>query len=464
MKQREALDTLKMGYNTFLTGPPGSGKTFLLNEYIKYLKKHRVVVSITASTGIAATHMGGTTLHSWSGLGIREELDDQEARKICEKGYVRKRIKNANVLIIDEISMIKASQFEAVHKICQYAKRSLRPFGGLQVVCSGDFFQLPPVYKNEKPFDDTQGKLFSPNNNKPKFVTDSQAWKSLEMKICYLDEQHRTKDKKLHKILNHIRDNEAEKSRKLLFSQNNNAGPERNRKEKNFTKLYTHNIDVDSINYSELAKIKGKEISYQMVLRGNPLVAEILKKSCLAPEKLALKEGAHVMFIKNNFEAGYVNGTQGKIIGFGAGDLPIVKTEDGQKITVKYADWTIEEPFDKAQGGDSSIVAGISQMPLRLAWAITVHKSQGMNLDSAEIDLSKCFLEGMGYVALSRLRSLKGLRLMGINNLAFCVNPRALQIDKQFKILSKKASAELKKMSGSAVAKRQKLFIKYLCS
>ncbi|KKQ21204.1 MAG: hypothetical protein A3G45_01075 [Candidatus Staskawiczbacteria bacterium RIFCSPLOWO2_12_FULL_37_15] len=473
MKQDEALDILKSGYNVFLTGPPGSGKTFLLNEYIKYLRKNHVAVSVTASTGIAATHMGGTTLHSWSGLGIREELNEQEVKEICKKGYVRKKIKNTNILIIDEISMIKASQFEAVNKICQYIRRSARPFGGLQVVCSGDFFQLPPVYKNDKPLDNTQNEtaqksLGFAQDKVPLFITDSQAWKSLEIKVCYLDEQHRTKDKELHKILNHIRDNEAEKSRELLFcSQNNVAGPEQSRRIRepypeqsrrirNFTKLYTHNVDVDSINYAELSKIKGKEFNYQMVLRGNPIVAEILKKSCLAPEKLVLKEGAHVMFIKNNFEAGYVNGTQGKIIGFGAGNLPIVKTEDGKRITVKYADWTIDE--------DNSIVAGISQMPLRLAWAITVHKSQGMNLDSAEIDLSKCFLEGMGYVALSRLRSLSGLRLMGINNLAFCVNPKALEVDKNFKKLSKQSSAELKKAGASATAKRQKLFIKYLCS
>ena len=435
MKQKEALDILKMGYNTFLTGPPGSGKTFLLNKYIEYLRKNNVQVSITASTGIAATHMGGVTLHSWSGLGIREELDDLEVKSVCEKGYMSKRIKNTNVLIIDEISMIKASQFEAVNKICQYIKRSLRPFGGMQIICSGDFFQLPPVDKDKK------GIMF---------VNESDIWKSMEMKICYLDEQHRTKDKKLHKILNHIRDNEAEKSKKLLFDFFKKGKDIK----KVLTKLYTHNIDVDSINYSELDKIKGKEYYYQMTFRGNPVVSDILKKSCLAPEKLVLKKGAEVMFIKNNFEAGYVNGTQGKIIGFGAGDLPIVKTQDGKKITVTYADWTIEE--------DDSIVAGISQMPLRLAWAITVHKSQGMNLNSAEMDLSKCFLEGMGYVALSRLRSLKGLRLMGINHLAFCVNPKALEIDKQFRKLSKVAVAELKKTPKSGIIKRQKLFIKYL--
>jgi ATP-dependent exoDNAse (exonuclease V) alpha subunit len=355
---------------------------------------------------------------------------------------VRKRIKNTGVLIIDEISMIKASQFEAVNKICQYVKRSLRPFGGMQVVCSGDFFQLPPVEKEGREI---------------KFVNESDVWKKMEMKVCYLDEQHRTKDKKLHKILNHIRDNEAEKSKKLLFETQEKAKDLK----KVLTKLYTHNIDVDSINYSELSKIKGKEYFYQMTLRGNPVVADILKKSCLAPEKLVLKEGAHVMFIKNNFEAGYVNGTQGKVIGFAGGDLPIVKTEEGERITVKYADWSIEEPASPADR-ENSIVAGISQMPLRLAWAITVHKSQGMNLDSAEIDLSKCFLEGMGYVALSRLKSLKGLRLMGINNLAFCVNKRAMEMDKSFKKLSKEASGELKKIGNGAVSKRQKLFIKYL--
>ena len=439
MKQSEALDILKSGYNTFLTGPPGSGKTFLLNKYIEYLKKKDVAVSVTASTGIAATHMGGTTLHSWSGLGIREELNDIDVRKVCDKGYMRVRIKSTNVLIIDEISMIKASQFEAVNKICQYIKRNLRPFGGMQIICSGDFFQLPPVDK-----DRTNG------HPEIKFVNESDIWKKMEMKICYLDEQHRTKDKKLHKILNHIRDTEPEKSKKLLFDDQKKA---KNLK-KVLTKLYTHNIDVDSINYSELDKIKEPEYFYQMTTRGNPVVADILKKSCLAPERLVLKQGAEIMFIKNNFEAGYVNGTQGKIIGFGAKDLPIVKTEDGKRIVVTCADWKIEE--------ENSVVAEISQMPLRLAWAITVHKSQGMNLDSAEIDLSKCFLEGMGYVALSRLKSLKGLRLVGINDLAFRVNSKALEIDKNFRKLSKSASLELKKMSKSAINKRQDLFIKYL--
>jgi ATP-dependent exoDNAse (exonuclease V) alpha subunit len=459
MKQTEALDILKSGYNVFLTGAPGSGKTFLLNKYIEYLKKNNITVSVTASTGIAATHMGGTTLHSWSGIGIKEEFDEREIKKICTKGYLRKKIKKANVLIIDEISMIKASQFEAVNKICQYIKRSQRPFGGIQVVCSGDFFQLPPVVKpvanylvDQQPsLSNSTKNEFIWEKNQKIFTSESNVWKEMNMKICYLDEQYRTKDKNLYQILNCIRENNIEKSKNLLLE---NLKKIPLLKKNIFTKLYTHNVDVDSINYAELSKIKGKEYFYQMTSKGNHLVVEILKKSCLAPEKLILKKDAEVMFIKNNFEAGYVNGTQGKIIGFAEGDFPIVKTHEGKKITVKYADWNVEE--------EDSAVAGISQIPLRLAWAITVHKSQGMNLDSAEIDLSKCFLEGMGYVALSRLKSLNGLKLVGINNLAFCVNSKALEIDKKFRKLSENAVHEMNKMSFFAIKKRQKLFIKYL--
>jgi len=441
MKQKEALDILKSGYNVFLTGAPGAGKTFLLNKYVDYLKKEGVSVSVTASTGIAATHMGGTTLHSWSGLGIRDKLDEKEIKTIADKNFLKKRIKNTDILIIDEISMIKPSQFDAVNRICQYARRSSRPFGGIQIVCSGDFFQLPPVDRSSAPSEAKKGT---------KFVVESEAWKNMDMKVCYLDEQFRTKDKKLTKILNYIRENQAQKSKDLLFAEYKKANPLKNIP----TKLYTHNVDVDGINSAELAKIKGREFYYQMTHRGHELVVENLKRSCLAPEKLVLKKGAQVMFLKNNFEAGYVNGTQGIIVGFVAADLPVVKTYDGKKITVKYADWAIED--------GKETVAEISQIPLRLAWAITVHKSQGMNLDSAEIDLSKCFLEGMGYVALSRLKTLKGLKLMGINNLAFCVNPRALELDNNFRKLSKKTAAELKKTPAAFVRKRQGMFLKYL--
>mgnify|MGYP001561622549 CR=1 FL=1 len=439
MNQEEALNVLKMGYNVFLTGPPGSGKTFLLNKYINYLKQHNKAVAVTASTGIAATHMNGITLHSWSGLGIRERVTDKDVRALIGRGYLRKRLKSTKVLIIDEISMLNSNQFDAVDKICQYFKTNFYPFGGMQIVCSGDFFQLPPINKN----------------GEKNFIVESWAWKNAKMKTCYLEGQFRHKDEKLSDLLNHIRDNKAEESKKILlnkkYSENQflfNIIP---------TKLYTHNADVDAINNIELSKIKGAEFAYQMTSTGPKELVASLKKSCLSPETLLLKQGAQVMFIKNNFESGYVNGTQGKIIGFNEFQMPVVKTLSGKTITAKMAGWTIDDE-------NNMVVAQINQIPLRLAWAITVHKSQGMNLDAAEIDLSKCFIEGMGYVAISRLRTLKGLKLTGINDMAFYVNKNAVNMDKEFRKDSKKTAEDLKKISFQKIKKEQKKFLKSLNS
>jgi ATP-dependent exoDNAse (exonuclease V) alpha subunit len=171
----------------------------------------------------------------------------------------------------------------------------------------------------------------------------------------------------------------------------------------------------------------------------------------LAPERLVLKKGARVMFLKNNFEVGYVNGTQGSVIDFDIEGLPIVETIYGQKIIAKLASWTVDE--------DGKRIARINQLPLRLAWAITVHKSQGMNLDAAEIDLSKCFVEGMGYVALSRLRSLAGLKLVAINDMAFCINQKAFDVDEQLRKASKVMARKLKKISLDEKEKRHKRFL-----
>lgn len=433
MTQNEALEILKLGHNVFLTGPAGSGKTFVLNKYINFLKDNYVDVGITASTGIAATHMGGTTIHSWTGMGIKDSLNKAELEELRTRKYLKNRFDRTQVLVIDEVSMLHHFRLDLINKICQYMKNSLLPFGGIQVILCGDFFQLPPIARAGEPL--------------AQFAYEAEIWKEANFKICYLEEQHRQTDQAFLKVLNEIRKNDlSEAGMKHLKSRHNiknlnNLEP---------TRLHTHNIDVDEINMRELAKLHGQQREYQMNGKGSKPLVESLKRSCLAPETLKLKTGAKVMFVKNNFEEGYVNGTLGKVEGFD-GEGPIVRTSYGKLIHVKPTNWMIEE--------DGKSKATIEQYPLRLAWAITVHKSQGMSLDAIEVDLSKSFERGMGYVALSRVRSLEGLTLLGLNEMATQVRGEVLDFDEELKKISNKHLAEILSLSEEEKKKKQKEFL-----
>ena len=412
MNQTQALEILKSGQNIFLTGSAGTGKTFLLNEFIEYLKKEKTKVSVTASTGIAATHLDGITIHSWSGMGIESKLSDKQVKGLLRKEELRERIKKTKILIIDEISMLDASRLDLLDKICKEAKEPFLSFGGLQIIMCGDFFQLPPVNVGKK-----EGI---------EFAYDSSAWEQADIKVCYLDKKHRQQDDlEFVNILDSIRKNEAGEDilNKLKMRLNKQINcPIKP------TKLYTHNLDVDAINSFELSKIREKEKIFYMNSDGPEKIVASLKKNCLALEELKLKVGAVVMFVKNNFRRGFVNGTLGEVIGFNEDGLPIIKTKSGNEIVADKTSWEIKQ--------NGQVVARISQIPLRLAWAITVHKSQGMSLDAAEIDLSKSFERGMGYVALSRVRQLDGIKLMGINQMALRVNEQIVEKDKEFKELS----------------------------
>ena len=424
MTQKEALDILKMGHNVYITGAAGSGKTHLLNAYINYLKDHEVEIGITASTGIAATHMGGVTIHSWSGLGVRNVLTEYDLEALQEKQYLWKRMEAVKVLIIDEISMLHHFQLDMVDQVLRSFKRNEEPFGGIQVVLCGDFFQLPPISKYGDP-----DSLFAYH---------AKAWKAGDFKICYLEEQHRQKDDVSLRVLNDIRGNKVdvgtmEHIRKTFKEEKEKANIKMAIEP---TRLYTHNIDVDKVNDQALNLLKGEEMEYEMDTRVNNVLVEILKKSCLAPETLRLKVGAKVMFVKNNFEADYANGTLGivkKLRGSSGG--PVVETISGKMVNVPLESWTIEE--------EGKVKAELNQYPLRLAWAITVHKSQGMSLDAVEVDLSRSFEKGMGYVALSRVRSFEGLTLLGLNETALMVHPEILLHDEHLKTRSSVAQRML---------------------
>ncbi|MDD2766175.1 MAG: PIF1 family DEAD/DEAH box helicase [Candidatus Moranbacteria bacterium] len=434
MTQSEALALLKTGANVFLTGEAGSGKTYTINQYTDYLRSHEIDFAVTASTGIAATHIHGMTIHSWSGIGVHQEADEDELKHIAENRYVAKRIKRAKVLIIDEVSMLDGKVLTLVERVCRKARKLRLPFGGLQVVLVGDFFQLPPIAKKETAIE---------------FAFDSDAWQGSMPIVCYLTEQHRQEDSKFLDILSAIRNNTFDEMHFESLSERIISHEEL---PDDMTRLFSHNTNVDTINTKELQKLPGKTKLFVMAARGPETLTDALIRGCLSPERLELKEGAAVMFTKNNANQGFVNGTLGTVIGFDTTThYPIVRTSSGTHIETEPMEWTIAE-------GDE-IFAKITQIPLRLAWAMTIHKSQGVSLDAAVIDLSQTFEYGQGYVALSRVRTLSGIHLLGVNARAFQVHPLVSEKDEQFRRTSETAREEYRQFSKERVEEMEKNFI-----
>ncbi|MEI6352619.1 MAG: AAA family ATPase [Candidatus Nomurabacteria bacterium] len=446
MTQSEALDILKMGHSVFLTGAAGTGKTFVLNKYIEYLKTHDINPAITASTGIAATHIGGQTIHSWSGIGILDKLDRYALDRLEQNEKLYKRYENIKVLIIDEVSMLHSSRLDMINKLFKTFRKSDKPFAGVQIIFCGDFFQLPPVVKNSS----------SDFGSEKEFAYHSNAWQELNPVICYLSENYRQDDEHLLKMLNNIRfERDIEETHKKLELKIKS----KKELDKDVIKLFTHNIDVDSINKKEYDSLDQdeKEYRFEMYEKGKKNLVDGLKNNCLAPEILNLKIGTKVIFVRNDINKHYQNGTLGEVVDFDITGLPIVETFGKKRITTDREDWQLTND-------DGKVLAEISQIPLRYAWAITIHKSQGMTLDAAEIDLAKAFGSGMGYVALSRVRKLENIKLLGIHPDALNVNKDVLRQDKVFREKSDRASTALEKYYENdemkkKLAKKQEIFI-----
>lgn len=423
MTQNEALNILKTGANVFLTGEPGSGKTHTVNAYISWLRSHGIDPSITASTGIAATHVGGMTVHAWAGIGIAERMTPELLDAIASKEHVAKRLQKTKVLIIDEVSMLSSHVLTMVDEVAREVRHAPHdPFGGLQVVFVGDFFQLPPVSRGEA-----------------SFAFESPAWAASRPMICYLSEQHRQDDQDLLDVLSAIRGGIWDHTHVSTITARE---AEFQVVEEGIPQLFTHNADVDRMNEERLQRLPDKAHTYIMSTVGTPALTDALKRGCLSPERLVLKEGAIVMATKNNPAAGYANGTLGTVIDFETGtDNPIIETHDGREITIQPVDWAVEE--------NGKVRAKLTQLPLRLAWAITVHKSQGMSMDAAAIDLSRAFEHGQGYVALSRVRRLEGLFLLGWSENALSVHPRVAKLDHEFREGSAAAAEAFRELEES---------------
>ena len=416
--QQSLVDMARSGSSFFFTGCAGTGKTFTMRSIIDALPPS--VTFVTALTGIAASLLpGGTTLHSFVGFGHGEGMREQLLKKVKSNRQAVTRWRSAKTLIIDEISMLSEEMFEAIDYIGREIRGKVRmPFGGVQIICSGDFFQLPPVARNAA----------------PKYCFNSPLWAELMGGNSYeLTQIFRQKDERLIHLLNDIRygtmtSQTVETIQSLRREINPPSGivP---------TQLVPMNNTADAINIRELERLP--ELSGNPIFSANDWAVdqftyEMLPKITLFPDSLFLRVGAQVMLLKNKPDFRLYNGSRGVVVGFRDGKLldrtavgyigsvsidkysgfdllPLVRFGDGQEVVVG------PDSFDLEGVGKSAVRARRVQLPLRLSWAITIHKSQGMSLDFLKVDASRSFEAGQAYVALSRARTMEGLQVVSFD-------------------------------------------------
>ena len=459
--QMEALYYLLRGDNVVLCGQAGAGKSWVIDTYKKIITHFQprlekegkeFNIATTASTGVAASLIMGQTIHSWSGLGI--SVDKFDPRKLDGKSKgawvnAKRRIQQTDCLIIDEVSMLPAYFLSNLDRACKIARKKLdKPFGGLQVVLVGDFLQLPPVDTHQKDSDghDVDASYCfhaKDNTGKPIFGVSGFKW-------CYLDRVRRSKDDRLTDLLNGIRNENVSKQDLRNLRSRFGVKPE---KGKSYTQLRTVNRSVDSYNEERLAKLHGNDQHYRVSWEGDAKKARELIKNAKMTD-IDLKPGAVVMLTSNRAIQGdsqHVNGSMGTILECDPHYVRVL-FNDGQTrdVYLQADDITqivVDEHVDEDTGETvveelEETIATVKHLPIRLAWAITVHKSQGQTLDGAIIDLSKCFQKGLGYVALSRCKSLDDIIMEGsFEDLpvdALKIDDEALKADRKIRAKAKR--------------------------
>jgi ATP-dependent DNA helicase PIF1 len=397
--QSACLADIMKKRNVLITGPAGTGKSFLL----KFLKeKLGGRLRVVATTGVAAINVGGSTLHSWAGIGLGEGTAAELAAMISENPRASSRIRKAEILAIDEVSMLDADLFSRLEEAFRIVRKKPAPFGGIQVVFFGDFLQLPPV---------------STRKEDSRFAFQSPAWKAARIAVHQLTTVVRQRDAVFVEVLSRVRMGMVDSFVRQILADRVGASDTSPHIEP--VVLECRNVDVDAFNQRRLDALPGSAVSIAASDYGESRFTAALDKSCLAPADLRLKIGAQVMLLKNlDIEGGLVNGSLGIVCSIGESSVCVDFGEAGI-CEVQRSRWSFCD-------GDGQILAYRDQIPLRLAYSITIHKSQGCTLNKARVNLRSAFAHGQAYVALSRVRSLEGLYIEDIRWESIMASPDAI--------------------------------------
>lgn len=388
LEQRLAYDDVMRGKNVFVTGGGGTGKSVLIKTLVDSLRSQGARVAVAASTGVAAVNIGGLTIHSVLCSGISGNIDELKQYANRKMGLLERADKylgNLEVLVIDEVSMLTGDYIGMMDWWLRHIRQVNDFFGGVQVVFVGDLLQLPPVVVRDEVIKDHYAYM-------------NPVWDQCGLQYHYLKEVFRQEDPEFKRMLADVR--RGENTHVALPYFNRRVGADLGRLP---TRLCPKNVQVDKINQDHLKRIGSSSEMYTAEFSGNKNWCDMLAKNCIAPEYLELKIGAPVLFLTNDRSAGHYNGMRGVVHDM-LEDRVRVETDKGDVVDVCEHEWSIT-------GSNGRVLATMSQIPLKLAWALTVHKAQGMTLDWMCFEPSGTFAEGQTYVALSRARSLDGLSL-----------------------------------------------------
>ena len=415
--QKKAYRHFRNGHNIFVTGPAGTGKTFLINEFKKHCYSEKKRVGITALTGCAAYIIHGNTLHSWAGVGLGEDIVPNLVKKIKKNRFSSINWKYSKILIIDEISMMSKELFDKLEEIARIIRKNNKMWGGLQVCAFGDMCQLPPC--------------------NAKFCFESEKWNDTFAQVVTLNTIKRQNNTEFCDCLNEIRFGKVtqktkellERCSKKIYDENNPIKP---------TRLFAYNNKVDRINKKEHSKIISEKTNFKCKtsvtsndktkFRNNiNYVSQNMDKNMPYDIDLTLSIGAQVMLIINiDVKRGLTNGSRGVVVGFTSKSetnkpIPIVRFIHGIKEAIDFYQWKREE---------KDFIITKKQIPLKLAWAISIHKTQGSTLDLAEVDVKNIFEYGQVYVALSRVKSSSSLYIKDYDVKKIKCHPKVLEFYK----------------------------------